>query len=111
MAILSSHLLNSVNGTHASNVDIIIYQIKSNGEKKIFFKTKTDDGGRVLKEFNLSNDDCKSEYEMVCKTGDYFSEKKIVSEINIKFKMEDQNKKYHIPIIISKNSYTVWWSK
>ena len=44
-------------------------------EKKIFCKTKTDDGGRVLKEFNLSNDDCKSEYEMVCKTGDYFLKK------------------------------------
>ena len=111
MATFSSHLLDATNGSHAGNVDIIIYQIKSNGEKKIFFKTKTDDGGRVLKEFNLSNDDCKSEYEMVCKTGNYFSEKKIVSEINIKFKMEDQNKKYHIPIIISKNSYTVWWSK
>ena len=35
MAILSSHLLNSINGTHASNVEIIIYQTKSNGEKKI----------------------------------------------------------------------------
>ena len=40
-----------------------------------------------------------------------FQKKKIVSEINIKFKMEDQNKKYHVPIIISKNGYTVWWSK
>ena len=111
MATLSSHLLNSVNGTHASNVDIIIYQIKSNGEKKIFYETKTDSGGRLLKEFNLNDEDCKSQYEMVCKTGNYFSEKKIISEINIKFQMEDQNKKYHIPIIISKNSYTVWWSK
>ena len=45
------------------------------------------------------------------KTGNYFAEKKIISEINIKFRMEDPNKKYHIPIIISKNSYTVWWSK
>ena len=34
MAILSSHLLNSINGTHASNVEIIIYQAKSKGEKK-----------------------------------------------------------------------------
>ena len=110
MATLSSHLLNSVNGTHASNVDIIIYQIKSNGEKKIFCKTKTDDGGRVLKEFNLSDDDCKSEYEMICKTGDYFSEKKIVSEIIIKFKMADPDKKYHIPIIVSPNGYSIWWS-
>ncbi len=35
MATLSSHLLNSVNGTHANNVDIIIYQIKSNGKKEL----------------------------------------------------------------------------
>ena len=87
MATLSSHLLNSVNGTHASNVDIIIYQIKSNGEKKIFYETKTDVEGRILKEFHLNDEDCKSDYEMVCKTGNYFSEKKIISEITVKFNM------------------------
>ncbi len=110
MATLSSHLLNSVNGTHASDVDIIIYQIKSNGEKKVFYETKTDAGGRLLKEFNLNEEDCKSDYEMVCKTGDYFSEEKVVSEITIKFKMKDPKKKYHIPIIISPNGYSAWWS-
>ena len=110
MATLSSHLLNSVNGTHASDVDIIIYQIKSNGEKKVFYETKTDAGGRLLKEFNLNDEDCKSDYEMVCKTGDYFSEEKVVSEITIKFKMKDPKKKYHIPIIISPNGYSAWWS-
>ena len=111
MAIFSSHLLDATNGSHAENIDVIIYQIKKNGDKEIFFETKSDDGGRIHKEFDLSDDDTKCEYEMICKTGDYFSEKRIISEINIKFKMEDNNKKYHIPIIISKNSYTVWWSK
>ena len=110
MVTLSSHLLNSVNGTHASDVDIIIFQIKPNGEKNVFCETKTDSGGRLLKEFNLSKEDCNSEYEMVCRTGDYFSQKKIVSEIIIKFKMSDPNKKYHIPIIISPNGYSIWWS-
>ena len=111
MATLSSHLLNSVNGKHANNVDIIIYQIKSNGEKTIFFKTKTDSGGRLIKEFKLDDEDCKSEFEMVCKTGNYFSEKKIISEITVKFNMKDSNKKYHIPIIISPNGYSIWWSE
>ena len=110
MATLSSHLLNSVNGTQANNVDVIIYQIKSNGEKKVFYETKTDSSGRLLKEFKLEDEDCKSEYEMVCKTGDYFSEKKIISEVVIKFRMTDPNKKYHIPIIISPNGYSIWWS-
>ena len=110
MVTLSSHLLNSVNGTHASNLDVIIFQIKPNGERNVFCETKTDIGGRLLKEFNLSKEDCNSEYEMVCRTGDYFSQKKMVSEIIIKFKMSDPNKKYHIPIIISPNCYSICWS-
>ena len=111
MVTLSSHLLNSVDGTHASGVEIIIYQINSSGGKKIFFEAKTDEGGRILKDFELSNDDCACDYEMVCKTAKYFSEKKVVSEIIIKFKMEDPKKKYHLPIIISPNGYSIWWSK
>ena len=111
MATISSHLLNSVDGTHANGIKVTIYQINSSGEKKIFFETETDEGGRILKDFELSNNDCTCEYEMVCKTADYFSEKKIVSEIIVKFKMEDPKKKYHLPIIISPNGYSIWWSK
>ena len=55
--------------------------------------------------------DCECDYEMVCKTADYFSKKKIVSEIIIKFRMEDPKKKYHLPIIISPNGYSIWWSQ
>ena len=111
MATLSSHLLNSVNGTHASGVKVIINQINSSGEKVIFFESETDKEGRILKDFDLSKNDCNCDYEMVCKTADYFSEKKIVSEIIIKFRMEDPKKKYHLPIIISPNGYSIWWSQ
>ena len=102
MATLSSHLLNSTNGTHASGVKVIIYQINSNGDKKKFLETKTDDGGRILKDFDLTKEDCLCDYEIICKTADYFSEKNIVSEIVVRFKMEDPKKKisftnYHIP--------------
>ena len=111
MATLSSHLLNSVDGTHANGVKVIINQINLSGEKIVFFETETDIGGRILKDFNLSENDCKCDYEMICKTSEYFSEKKIVSEIIIKFRMEDPKKKYHLPIIISPNGYSIWWSQ
>ena len=62
----------------ASGVKVVISQINSSGVKKKFFETKTDDGGRLLKEFKLSNEDCACEYEMICKTADYFSEKSVV---------------------------------
>ena len=110
MATLSSHLLNSVNGTHANGVKVIIYQINSSGNKTVFFETETDKSGRILKDFELSSDDCACDYEMVFKTSEYFSEKRIISEIIVKFKMKDPKKKYHLPIIISPNGYSIWWS-
>ena len=111
MATFSSHLLNSVNGTHASGVKVTINQINSSGIKKIFLETETNEEGRILKDFDLSSEDCSCDYEMICKTADYFSEKKIVSEIIIKFRMENPKKKYHLPIIISPNGYSIWWPK
>ena len=35
MAIFSTHLLNAIDGTHADNVEIIIY--KSNNNNKVIF--------------------------------------------------------------------------
>ena len=111
MATFSSHLLNSTDGTHAGGVKVIIYKINTNGDKKKYFESETDDGGRILKEFNLTEEDCLCDYEMLCKTGNYFSEERIVSETIVKFKMSDPNKKYHLPIIIAPNGYSIWWSK
>ena len=60
---------------------------------------------------DLTPDDCKCEYEMVCDIASYFSKKNIVSEVTVKFKMEDPVKKYHLPLIISPNGYSIWWSE
>jgi len=118
MAILSSHLLNSVNGKHAGKVNIKIFIIDQNGNKDIFLKTSTGIGGRMSEEFSLSEKDKSCEFEMVVASGEYFSRnsvevlsERIVSEIVIKFTMKDNNKKYHIPIMMSPNSYSVWWSE
>ena len=40
-----------------------------------------------------------------------FFRDRIVSEIVVRFNMENPNKKYHIPIIISPNGYSIWWSE
>lgn len=111
MAKFSTHILNSVNGTHASNITIIIYKTDSTNNKVLLLKDKTDNAGRFIKEFILNQEDCKSIYEMTIGTEEYFGGKnKIVQEINVKFKMEDPEKEYHIPIIISPNGYSIWWS-
>ena len=111
MAIFSTHLLNSIDGTQASDVEIIIYK-SNNDNKVVFLEDKTDSSGRMLKEFELSKEDCESDYEMIVNSGKYFrNTSEIINLISVKFKMKDSEKKYHIPLIISPNGYSIWWSK
>mgnify|MGYP001207423105 CR=1 FL=1 len=111
MAIFSTHLLSSIDGSHASNVNIEIYKIDKNNYKSLFLKECTDENGRLLKELKLSKEDCESDFEMLIDIGDYFKSDNIINFISIKFKMKESEKKYHIPLIISPNGYSVWWSK
>ncbi len=111
MAIFSTHLLNFVNGKHASNIKIIIYKIYED-KRNIFIEGETDNIGRMIKEFELTKEDCESNYEMIINSGNYFNNtSEIINEICVKFKMKDPQKKYHIPLIISPNGYSIWWSK
>ena len=118
MAIFSSHILNSMNGKHAANVNFSIFKINSQGNRDLFFESSTDENGRIVREIDLSKDDCLSTFEMTVSLADYFKthsteffRDRIVSEIVVRFNMENPNKKYHIPIIISPNGYSIWWSK
>ena len=111
MAIVSSHLLNSINGSHASGVKIKVNQITKNGLRKKIFQTLTDKNGRFSRELKLGKKDYNLEYEIIVNLQDYFRKKTNVSNIVINFKMNKPKKKYHIPMMISPNSYSVWWSK
>ena len=116
MAILSSHLLNAITGEHAGDVKITLSNLDRN-TSKIILKTNTDEGGRLSKNIEIENYSSR-EFQMVIATEDYFKKKnpdkwkdRIISDVVIRFKMEDDNKKYHIPLIISPNGYSVWWSE
>ena len=67
MAILSSHLLNSVTGEHAANVEITIFKFDENNQTKKIIDTNTDSGGRILEEFKIDEKDKFCEFEMVIK--------------------------------------------
>ena len=114
MAVLTSHLLSGLDGTHASGISVILFQIKSSGSCYKVFSNITDHGGRFSAEFKA---EANGQYELMVKTGDYFNTVKsgnsdvlVVSDIVIRFITKDPDGRYHIPIIISPNSYSCWWS-
>ena len=74
-----------------------------------------DSGGRLLKD--VAQVDTTATYELVFQTGDYWRERveprhgaRVMSEIVIRFTMPDPEGRYHIPLILSPNGYSMWCS-
>ena len=117
MATISSHTLNSVDGTHAGGIDVTLYKIGPSFSREVVFETATDDGGRLSETISKDAVDASAQYEMVLKTGDYFAAQslpkpgmQVVQDVVIRFAMPDPEARYHIPLMLSPHSYSVWWS-
>ena len=117
MAVVTTHLLNSVFGTHAGAVGIELLRIEPSGVRTTVFERETDAGGRLAETVKIPKEHVGAEYELVFRTGPYFAAQSLpqrtnqtVKEIVIRFSMPDPDASYHIPLMIAPNSYSVWWS-
>ena len=75
---------------------------------------KTDEEGRLKSKIDSVKIDSFATYELVFETGPYWIDrgfKQIMDQVVLRFKIPDPSSDYHMPIIISPNSYSVWWSK
>jgi 5-hydroxyisourate hydrolase len=116
-ATVSSHTLNGVDGTHAGGISVTLLRINADNTRDVIFQTETDHAGRLMQEIALDKIATDDNFEMVFATGAYWATQKlpqighrIMSEIVVRFTMPDATGCYHIPVIISPNNYSVWWS-
>lgn len=109
MALVSSHVLNGVDGSHAGGIKVRLVNLDS-GET--LFDVATDEGGRLKQE--IPDPDPNACYEMVFETRAYWEaqggSKSRTGEIVLRFAMPDRDGTYHSPIILSPNGYSVWIS-
>jgi 5-hydroxyisourate hydrolase len=117
MAVVTTHLLNSVLGSHAGGVGIGLLRIEPSGVRTVVFERETDAGGRLAETVKIPKEHADADYELVFQTGHYFVAqslpqpiKQIVKQVVIRFSMPDPNASYHIPLMIAPNGYSVWWS-
>ena len=120
MTVLSSHLLNGATGQHGANLTVEIYQLDGidPGHRKHIAKTVTDEQGRFKVDLTsfMDSNNASFRFEMVVSTEGMFnsgSDKmpdNPMNEIVIRFNIYPDQDIQHIPIIISPNSYSVWWS-
>ena len=111
MPSISTHVLNSENGTHVAGLTVTLTHIEPDGTKKNIFSSKTDTGGRLLEDFDfpLTSNEI---FEIEFKLSDIHIKKKGIycSDIIFRVSFSSENEKFHIPIIVSQNGASTWWS-
>lgn len=112
MAVVSSHTLNSVDGSHAGGIKVRLTNLAT-GE--LVFDSAMDDGGRLVQEVDAPDPDAK--YEITFETGPYWQERaqgthgsRIMDEIVVRFRMPEPQGRYHVPLILSPHGYAMWSS-
>ena len=117
MATLSTHTLNSVDGTHAGHVGTSLSQVGPDGVRTPIFSKATDAVGRLSERIEIATADSSDEYELVFQTGAYFAQQglpmsgmRIMKTVVLRFSMPDPEAAYHMPLMIAPNSYSAWWS-
>ncbi|MGI9391338.1 MAG: hydroxyisourate hydrolase [Boseongicola sp.] len=112
MAIVSSHTLNGADGTHAGGIPVKLVNLNT-GQK--LFDGQMDDAGRLSEIVDLTGADPEDSYELVFAAGQYWKALNVtysprINEIVLRFTMPDPGARYHMPIILSPNSYSTWAS-
>ena len=111
MAKITTHVLNSQSGKHATEIEVKIYA----GRKEIF-AGKTDAGGRLHADIDISSFSKVDEFQICFNLGLYFKEENnklggvVIKKSSLTFNIYDNAATYHIPIIISPHGCSYWWS-
>ncbi len=100
---LTTHVLDTREGRPAAGMKIELW---SSG--KLLKTVTTNADGRTdapllnAEEFSTGN------YELVFHVGDYFGERRFLDRVPVRFTIDDAEKKYHVPLLVSPWSYSTY---
>jgi len=112
MGRLTTHILDTVHGGPAPNVDIRLYSVGDTRE--LVAKATTNDDGRTLQSLLEGDALVTGTYELEFDIGAYFSERStdlpdppFLDTVVIRFAMRD-DENYHVPLLASPWSYSTY---
>ena len=111
---LTTHILDTANGVPAAGVTVEI--VKLTDDRLIKLRTiKTNSDGRTDAPI-LSGDQCvPGAYEMIFHIGDYFRNRKenpdpsiFLDKVPVRFSIASEEEHYHVPLLTSPWSYSIY---
>ena len=113
MGRLTTHVLDTANGTPGKNITVIVYRL--DGERREVARTVTNADGRCDEPLLEGATLTAGKYEIVFAAGDYFRargqhlpEPLFVDEVALRFGVAHPDQHYHVPLLVSPWSYSTY---
>jgi len=115
MTTISSHVLDSVFGDHASGIRVACFRILDENSREKIFDVIANKEGRIVEK--IENSVVGAEYELNFYSTAYFAVqpnmpevRQIMDTVVVRFTPSELDERIHIPVVLSPYSYTIWWS-
>ena len=97
---LTTHVLDTATGTPAAGIEIELHRIEDGGRTQLA-TARTNADGRT--DAPLLDDLAPGEYELTFHVDGPF-----LSSVPVRFKVADDDRGYHVPLLVSPFSYTTY---
>ncbi len=113
MATVSSHILDSVKGTHAAGIRCQLFRLGDS--RQLLFDVSADTEGRIAEPVAIDETNLGFEFELVLFGADYFAAQGIavaspLRTVVLRFTIDNRDARYHLPVMLAPHSYSTWWS-
>lgn len=114
---LTSHVLDAVAGKSAIGIRVSLFRVYTDETRESVFDTVSDQEGRIAESIDIPVGE-EHEFELVFHGYDYLVSQHGLENVRqnmrtsvVRFTMQNRDTRYHIPLVLSPHSYTVWWSE
>jgi 5-hydroxyisourate hydrolase len=114
--MLTTHVLDTMHGLPAANLQIQLWRLGSPGEQRELLKvTCTNSNGRTEAPLLQGAELLTGSYELVFAVGDYFAARQValpalpfLDTVPIRFGIADASAHYHVPLLVSPWAYSTY---
>jgi len=139
VATLTTHVLDSLRGTHAAGLGVTLHRIEASGARAEVFRTVTDAGGRLCKTVPFPAAAGPATFELAFQAAEYFARAAAggdtvpgaaaddgamgnaagdavpgaaagITEVVVRFVLADARAARHIPVILAPHGCSLWCS-
>ena len=118
MAIISSHVLDSLTGRDAAGIQVRCQRLAPAVDPQTVAEARAGDDGRVVIKVDTTADIPGTRYEVVFFSGEYFAAgqqsdeiSSLINEVVVRLDLSVVSERCHVPMMIAPHNHSVWWSR